>query len=338
MKRTTALAAAAAAAITAAAPTTPAASQPAAEISENATARTVNLAPRFTAGETLTYRLRLDSEKAINILGQSNTDLAASMDATFTIETIDPDTLDVSTPPDAAATLRFTKLKLDIQNNAVASGSFDSATPEADDDPSNILATVGRELLRSPITLLYNADGTINATRGLDDIAFNNARATIIFQALFGEPALVSMLQPISHIKPAQNSEDIPTDRQGNPAITASPGQSWTLETEAVSSLGLPTTKLELTLEEDGNPRDDLHTVNIDGQPDAELPEGTRSMPVRVTERKVTGDAVWSTKAHRLHALETEAKQVIVTEGSVSLTITIDSKTNLKLVEHQPAD
>jgi len=295
-------------------------------ISESNNAAAINLAPNLNPADALTYRLEIESRETVEVLGQEQVGLDTAMNATLTVQTIDPVKLNLADDqdtPHAAAEVRFTTLTVDLAGSPLANGSFDSSAPAADDDPADPIAAAARSIINKPLTLHLASDGTIESVHGLHDLTPAATPALLLFERLFGEQALKSMLQPLFQIKPG--SEDAPAN--------ASFGDSWTVQTNPVASLGLPPAELNLTLHEptDQQKRQGNHRISIEGETEPTVPDSARSLDPKVTKRDITGQAIWSTRLGRLRALSTEADQQMRAEGAFTVVVNSKSTTRLRL-------
>ena len=295
-------------------------------MAESNNARAVNLAPNLEPAEPLTYRLEIESRETVEVLGQEQVGLATAMTATIAVQTTDPANLDLGPDqdtPHAAARVRFTTLTVDLAGSPLANGTFESDTPAADEDPADPIAAAARSILDKDITLHLAADGTIESVQGLRNLAPADTPALLLFDRLFGEQALKSMLQPLFRIK--DGTEDSPA--------RANFGDSWTLTTPPVNSLGLPPAELNLTLHEptDQQQRQGNHRISIEGTTEPEVPESARSLDPEVTKRDIKGQAIWSTRLGRLRSLTTEADQQMRAEGAFTVVVNSQSNTRLRL-------
>lgn len=299
--------------------------------------RAVNLAPRFDPGERTTYELDIKSDQAVSILGESTVSLDADMNAQLALTTLDPDTLDTDAPPHAAVEAKFTQLILQLKGDGGISGSFDSREPPRRDNPRDRVASVARAVHNTPLILHLHPDGTIQRITGLDAIKPSDPLAATIFFALFSEDALKNMLQPIFRIKPAEDPDDVPQDADANPVLHANTGDTWTIDTTRVESLGIPRSKLTLTLEQ--SPRSappHIHRVSIKGNATPDIPDEARSLTFETQRQTIAGTALWSTRYHRLFALNTEADIALTAKGPFPVQLTTTSATKLKLTDHTP--
>jgi hypothetical protein len=288
----------------------------------------VNLAPRLESANAASYRLSVASTQVLSILGQTE-ETGASMEAGLSVEVIDA----AATPTDdgAEASLEFDYVAVAFEGGVALDGSFDSRQPEADDDPGDPLVTAIRPVVGKALTLTLAADGTITSVDGLDELRPEGDMPAMLFQQLFSERALTSMMQPIFRVRPA--GEDEPLNERGGRSMLAEPlGGSWPVRAESVRTLGIPAAELTLTLDSAarGDDGDRLATISIDGEPEAEAPARTRALDPKVSERRLSGEAVWNATDGLLQSLESTSTTNMVAEGQFTVEISVDASSTLE--------
>ncbi len=304
---------------------------------QRASPRTVDVAPRFEKGETLVYTLGIDSSMVVTLLGEEQNSVEATMDAEISFTT---DTLSVGENGEpsggASVTMRFDSLKIALRSEAIADGTFDSSSDPADDDPNDPVAQIGRNLVSSTLTLDVLPDGTIAGVDGLQRLAPTEANAAVLFDQLFNERTLISMVQPVFRIRPAEDPMSPLLDGSGLPTMPVSMGESWSLTTPAVNGLGVPAADYDLTLvpSQRGDARQTAR-IDVSGQPRAMVPGSVRVLNPETQEQSVEGHALWSTRLNRLHTLRTVAKQVFEAQGNFPLKVEVSSQTELLFKERR---
>ncbi len=298
-----------------------------------AAAAEANLAPKLEKDHGAKYRLNLSSRQVLSILGQTE-ETGASMQADISV--VIDEAAPKPTDNGVKATLVFDRIAVQFEGGQALTGSFDSATPADQDAADDPLAMTVRPIVGQPIRLTLEADGTIGAVGGLDDVAPDDPRAAFLFDQLFSETALASMAQPIFRVRPAGEDEPLNLDRALNRADLAEPvGGTWTINAEPVDSLGMPAAELTLTLDAAarGDDGDRLATISIDGTPRADAPERLQMLDPKVAERSVTGEIVWNETDGLLQSLQTTSKTTMTAESQFSISIDIDANTSLRRID-----
>lgn len=292
----------------------------------------VNLAPNLVATHGATYEMTVSTQQKLAVLRQSE-DTGATMEARLRVEIVEP--AKRAAEDGAVATLTFERVMVAFEGGRALSGSFDSDQPAAQDAEDDPLANAIRPMVDEELRLTLDADGTIAAVEGLERMRPTEGMAAFVFQSLFDEQALASMVQPIFRVRPAGEDEVMEADASGRLVLAQAVGSSWPVRTEPLRSLGAPAAELTLTLKstERSSAGDRLATIEISGETDADVPERVRALDPETTERLVDGEAAWNVSDGLLQSLTTTSRTLMKSEGRFEIEIAIDASSRLRRVK-----
>lgn len=267
--------------------------QPVAATSKDAAAA-VRLRPKWVAGETSTYDMRLETRMAASVLtneGGRQTQLYRQ-EARLTRRV-------VKTGPEAT-TLLVTIERMRMQVSAGGQVVWhDSASKEFNNEAPELKQAIDGAIGR-PITITLNAQGEITSIEGNQDPEPTNeqeAKRPRVPQSILGDKVIRGVWRPLFGVPGAPE--------------TGAPGHSWTLEEQTTeSAMGIFHTKMTFSL---ASATPAAASIAVTGTARLTPAMGPSAIKAELKESSITGTYEWDVAAATLRSMV--ARQFQSVEG-----------------------